>query len=148
MGNLYGTPASPEKRRPGRAWAVGLICWAASLALGGCSKPTDAKVMQAEGRGATSTVNSAGAIHAHSTNADADVVAVGMDSKPPASVNPLDSTNVLRSFQARGLVRELPADGTTLVVRHEAIPGFMPKMTMTFDVHDTNELRGLRVGDA
>jgi len=62
--------------------------------------------------------------------------------------SPLESTNVLRSFLARGLVRNLPADGKTVVVRHEDIPGFMPKMTMAFDVRDTNELRGLRPGDA
>jgi protein SCO1/2 len=62
--------------------------------------------------------------------------------------SPLEFTNVLRSFFARGLVRELPADGQTVVVRHEAISGFMPKMTMTFNVRDTNQLRGLQVGDA
>ena len=62
--------------------------------------------------------------------------------------SPLDDTNVLRSFLARGLVRNLPADGQTVVVRHEDIPGFMPKMTMAFNVRDTNELRGLKPGDA
>ena len=62
--------------------------------------------------------------------------------------NPLESTNILRSFLARGVIRELPADGQTLVVRHEDIPGFMPKMTMAFNVRDTNELRGLAKGDA
>jgi len=62
--------------------------------------------------------------------------------------NPLESTNTMRAYQARGLVRELPADGETVVVRHEAIPGFMPKMTMTFNVRDVGELRGLAPGDA
>lgn len=62
--------------------------------------------------------------------------------------SPLEDTNILRSFIAKGLVRELPADGQTVVVRHEEIPGFMPKMTMSFDVRDTNELRGLKAGDA
>ena len=62
--------------------------------------------------------------------------------------SPLDDTNVLRSFIARGLVRQLPADGQTVIVRHEDIPGFMPKMTMAFTVRDTSELRGLHVGDA
>jgi protein SCO1/2 len=62
--------------------------------------------------------------------------------------NPLDSTNVLRSFLARGIIREVPEGGTTLVIRHEAIPAFMPKMTMEFNVRNTNELRGLRPGDA
>lgn len=62
--------------------------------------------------------------------------------------SPLDDTNALRSFLARGLVRNLPADGQSVVVRHEDIPGFMPKMTMAFNVRDTNELRGLKPGDA
>lgn len=34
-----------------------------------------------------------------------------------------------------------------MIVRHEDIPGFMPKMTMEFDVRDTNEVRGLAPGD-
>ena len=59
----------------------------------------------------------------------------------------LDSTNVLRSFSARGVVRELPAGSQTVVVQHEAIPGFMPKMTMEFNLRNTNEVRGLRPGD-
>jgi protein SCO1/2 len=67
---------------------------------------------------------------------------------PGMQASPSESTNILRSFLARGLVRELPADGKTMVVRHEAIPGFMPKMTMAFNVRDTNELRKLQVGDA
>lgn len=62
--------------------------------------------------------------------------------------SPLDSTNVMRSFLARGTVRSLGADGQTVVVRHEEIPGFMPKMTMEFNVRNTNELRGLAAGDA
>jgi protein SCO1/2 len=58
------------------------------------------------------------------------------------------STNQARSFHARGVVRGLPADGESIVVRHEAIPGFMPRMTMTFTVRQTNELRSFRPGDA
>lgn len=48
---------------------------------------------------------------------------------------------------ARGLIRELPATGAVVVIRHEPIPGFMPKMTMSLNVGDTNELRGMAVGD-
>src|SRR5688572_28132148 len=62
--------------------------------------------------------------------------------------SPLESTNLTRSFLARGIVRNLGADGKTVVVRHEDIPGFMPKMTMEFDVRATNELAGLKPGDA
>jgi protein SCO1 len=59
-----------------------------------------------------------------------------------------EPTNVTRSFIARGMIRDLPAGGKTVLVRHEEIPGFMPKMTMEFDVRDRSELRGLRPGDA
>src|SRR4051812_26754103 len=43
--------------------------------------------------------------------------------------NPLESTNALRSFLATGVIRELPVGGRTLVIRHEEIRDFMPKMT-------------------
>lgn len=61
--------------------------------------------------------------------------------------SPLESTNIMRSFVARGVIRELPVGGQTVVVRHEEIAGFMPKMTMEFSVRDTNELRGLLAGN-
>ena len=82
------------------------------------------------------------------TNSKVTIVDPTNTVQPGMQASPLESTNVLRSFLARGLVRELPADGQTVVVRHEAIPGFMPKMTMTFNVRDTNQLLGLQVGDA
>jgi protein SCO1/2 len=43
---------------------------------------------------------------------------------------------------------ELRSDGRTVVVKHEAIPDYMPAMTMPMEVKDTNELKGLDVGDA
>jgi protein SCO1/2 len=61
--------------------------------------------------------------------------------------SPLEFTNILRSFVASGIIRELPAAGDTVTIRHEEIPGFMPKMTMEFNVRDTNTLRGFKVGD-
>ena len=48
----------------------------------------------------------------------------------------------------RGVIREIAPDRTEAVIRHEAIPDYMPAMTMEFNVHDTNELSGLRPGDA
>ena len=60
---------------------------------------------------------------------------------------PAAATNTaLRSFDARGVIRELPG-GDKAVIRHEAIPGYMPKMTMELTVRNTNELRGLQPGD-
>jgi protein SCO1 len=59
-----------------------------------------------------------------------------------------EPTNMVRSFLARGVVRELALERKAVIVRHEDIPGFMPKMTMEFDVRDTNELAGIKRGDA
>lgn len=52
-----------------------------------------------------------------------------------------------RAYATRGEVRELASDGRSAVIRHEEIPGFMPRMTMQLSVRDTNELRGLTTGD-
>ncbi len=53
-----------------------------------------------------------------------------------------------KTFQVKGVVQELPADGKTVVIKHEDIPNYMKAMTMPFDVKNTNELRGLKPGDA
>jgi protein SCO1 len=61
---------------------------------------------------------------------------------------PLDFTNTVRSFLGRGLVQEIPSGGKAVVIRHDEIPGFMPRMTMEFSVRDPKELTGLHPGDA
>ncbi len=50
-------------------------------------------------------------------------------------------------YQVKGLVRDVKPDTKTVVIKHEDVPGYMPAMTMPFDVRDTNELRGLQPGD-
>ncbi len=47
----------------------------------------------------------------------------------------------------RGIIREIASDHRTAVIRHEAIPGYMPAMTMEFNLKNTNELSGIAVGD-
>lgn len=61
--------------------------------------------------------------------------------------SPLESTNVMRSFAAKGVIREISADRSTLMIRHEEVPGFMPKMTMNFEVREPKRLPKLAVGD-
>lgn len=56
-----------------------------------------------------------------------------------------DSTH---HYEARGLIRGLPPDHKTIDVEHEDIPGFMPSMTMPFEVRDEKEMSGLQIGDA
>ncbi len=47
----------------------------------------------------------------------------------------------------RGLVREIAPDRHKAVIRHEAIPNYMPAMTMELNVRNTNELNGITAGD-
>lgn len=67
-------------------------------------------------------------------------------SEAPASTA-LDGLRADKSFQTRGEVRELSKDGRTAVIRHEEIPGYMPRMTMELNVRNAAELREIRVGD-
>ena len=53
----------------------------------------------------------------------------------------------LQSFLAQGVVKELKADGKTVVIAHEAIAHYMDAMTMPFKVKAPGELGGLRTGD-
>ncbi len=58
------------------------------------------------------------------------------------------STNVAeRVFDTRGVVRSVPEGGRTLVVRHEEIPNYMPKMTMELNVRNPKEVAGLERND-
>lgn len=60
--------------------------------------------------------------------------------------DPPNSTS--RHFEVRGIVRGFAPDRTTIQVEHEAIPGFMPSMTMPFIMRDSQQIAGLRSGDA
>lgn len=65
----------------------------------------------------------------------------------PASAAPAGTNVTEQVFEVHGVVRSLPATGHTLVVRHDEIPNYMPKMTMELNVRDTNELSGLERDD-
>jgi len=53
----------------------------------------------------------------------------------------------VRTYQVRGVIRELKPDGRTAVIRHEEIPGYMEAMSMPFRARETNELAELKSGD-
>jgi protein SCO1/2 len=55
-------------------------------------------------------------------------------------------TNV-QTFVTQGVVKEVRADGRTVVIAHEAIADYMDAMTMPFNVKVPGELAGLRTGD-
>lgn len=52
-----------------------------------------------------------------------------------------------KTFDVRGVVEEIKADGKTAIIAHETIPGYMDAMTMPLEARDTNELSGVRAGD-
>lgn len=72
---------------------------------------------------------------ADTTNSAASATAGASDQQP-------------RSYQARGIIKALDADGKSVVIQHEAVPGYMDAMTMTFEDKNPGELSGLRPGDS
>src|SRR6266446_9454844 len=70
---------------------------------------------------------------------------VNSAAESPASSAPGEAN--LRRFAARGLVKELKADGSTILLSHEAITNYMDAMTMPFKVKEPKELTDLRPGD-
>jgi protein SCO1/2 len=65
----------------------------------------------------------------------------------PASPPPASVPDAPRSFDTRGVVREIAGDRRTAVIRHGEIPGYMPKMTMELNVREPAELEGIAPGD-
>ena len=53
----------------------------------------------------------------------------------------------LRSYPAQGIIREMDLFQKTVTIQHDAIPGFMPAMTMPFVYTDVRELAGITNGD-
>jgi len=76
--------------------------------------------------------------------------------KAPAAA-PVATTNAVASkdpapgttniYEVKGVVTQLRPNGTTAVIRHEEIPGYMQAMTMPLSVKSTNDLAGVKVGD-
>jgi protein SCO1/2 len=66
--------------------------------------------------------------------------------KPEPTV-PVASDPSAKSYEARGVIREISPDHRTVTIQHEKIPGFMAAMTMDFTVKATNELNTLAPDD-
>ena len=66
------------------------------------------------------------------------------DFAPPKTTS---GTNV-QYFAATGVVQQVELAKKTVTIKHQEVVGYMPAMTMPFDVKDTNLLRGLQMGDA
>lgn len=52
-----------------------------------------------------------------------------------------------QKYQVKGIVREVVREKQKVKIEHEEIPGYMPKMTMMFDVKDPKEISGLQPND-
>lgn len=50
-------------------------------------------------------------------------------------------------YAVTGVVKEVRSGGTNLLIRHEAIPGYMMAMTMPFTARDPRETATVRAGD-
>jgi protein SCO1/2 len=53
----------------------------------------------------------------------------------------------IKSYGARGVVRQIADDRRKVTIQHEAIVGYMSAMTMEFTVKNTNELNGISPSD-
>ena len=60
---------------------------------------------------------------------------------------PADAATGERVFAVRGEVRSLDPAQRVAVIRHEEIPGYMPKMVMALTVKNPDELAGIEPGD-
>src|SRR5205814_1984296 len=69
-------------------------------------------------------------------------------SKPPDIKAFSPAKQKEQTYQAQGIVLEVKAKEKTVRIRHQEVVGYMPAMTMPFDVKDANELAGLAPGDS
>jgi protein SCO1/2 len=66
---------------------------------------------------------------------------------PPAASSAAAVPSAPRVFEVQGVLKEVKPDGRVAVIKHAAIPDYMPAMTMPFDVKTPSELEGLNPGD-
>ena len=52
-----------------------------------------------------------------------------------------------KSYAARGVVQAIATDRASITIAHDAIPGFMPAMTMSFEARSPDQLAELHEGD-
>lgn len=119
---------------------IRIICFAWVGLLAGCDKPTppagaNANQPRTNTNPKVATLSNPGAI----PNTNSTI--------PGMQASPLDTTNIARAYLARGAIRNIPPDHKSVTIKHEDIPGLMPRMTMEFDLRDTNELNGFSAGD-
>lgn len=60
---------------------------------------------------------------------------------------PMTNNPMLKAYPARGIVEKITDDRRTATIKTEKIPDYMDAMTMDYPVPNTNELRGISMGD-
>jgi protein SCO1/2 len=65
----------------------------------------------------------------------------------PGASTAIAPTNA-RIYPVKGVVKEVHAERKSVTIQHEEVPGYMPAMSMPFEVRDAAELKGLQPGDA
>jgi protein SCO1/2 len=79
------------------------------------------------------------------------LLAISCGKSPESSDVPVaagtGSSALEKAFTVKGVVREVPPDHRTLVIRHEEIPGYMPRMTMELTLLNPEEATNLTAGD-
>jgi protein SCO1/2 len=68
------------------------------------------------------------------------------DSRSSASVSQNAASSERTVYRTRGVIKEIISP-TKARIQHEAIPGYMPAMTMPLEAKNTNELAAVKVGD-
>ena len=71
--------------------------------------------------------------------------AAACGSQPPAPAEAQSES--AHRYDATGEVRAIPADHSSVTIHHQAVPDYMPEMTMPFTVEDAHLLDGINVGD-
>jgi protein SCO1/2 len=66
---------------------------------------------------------------------------------PPTAAAAAATNTTVRTFEVKGVIREVFPEELTAKIKHEEIPDYMPAMTMNLRVLDAKELEGLAPED-
>lgn len=74
-------------------------------------------------------------------------ILAGCGRAPAPKPSPPSTAPSFQTYPLTGVVRKVDAGAGRVTIRHEEVPGFMPAMTMPFDVKDRSALEDLHEGD-
>ena len=59
-----------------------------------------------------------------------------------------ETSSSVATYEARGVIRAIDREASRVTIHHEDVPGYMPEMTMPFDLADAALVDGVSVGDS